>query len=203
MKDAVVYIVDDIEANRDLLVCLMQTADLASESFASAEDFLDAFEPGPPACLLLDVRMPGMNGLELQRHLVDQGLRIPIIIVTAHSDVHIAIQAMKAGAFDFVEKPINNQQVLDLALNAIDESRRIIAEEDEVRAITDRLSCLTPREREVLDMIVDGEPNKRIAHSLGISERTVEVHRSRVMEKMEAPSLASLLKMTMRIDPPA
>ncbi len=203
MKDAVVYIVDDIEANRDLLVCLMQTADLASESFASAEDFLDAYEPGPPACLLLDVRMPGMNGLELQRHLVDQGLRIPIIIVTAHSDVHIAIQAMKAGAFDFVEKPINNQQVLDLVFSAIDESRRIVGEDNEVRAITDRLSSLTPREREVLDMIVDGEPNKRIAHSLGISERTVEVHRSRVMEKMEAPSLAALLKMTMRIDPPA
>ncbi len=199
MQDATVYVVDDIKSNRELIVSLMETVDLPTRAFASARDFLDGYDPAPPGCLLLDVRMPGMSGLELQSHLNEQGIRIPVIIVTAHSDVHIAIQAMKAGAFEFIEKPINNRQVLELVNEAIAESRRIIDEQNVERAIAERVACLTPREREVFVMILDGEPNKRIAHGLGISERTVEVHRSRVMEKMAAPSLANLVKMAIRI----
>jgi len=200
MEDATVYVVDDVEVNRDLIIRLMNTVDMPTVSFASAQEFLDSYKPGLPGCLLLDLRMPGMSGLELQRQLVNQGIRIPIIFITAHSDAHIAVQAMKAGAFDFIQKPINPQMVLDLVYNALSESRRILDEQNEEHTINDLVDKLTPREREVLEMVVNGEANKSIAHSLSISERTVEVHRSRVMEKMGTPSLASLVKMAMRVN---
>jgi len=200
MDNGTVYVVDDIEANRALIVMLMASVDLPTLSFASAQEFLDAYEPGQPGCLLLDMRMPGMSGLELQRQLTEKGVYIPIIFITAHNDSYIAVQAMKAGAFDFVEKPFNNQLVLDIVYNALAESSRIIAEHNELSAIKTLINSLTPREREVFEMIVDGQPNKVIAHLLSISERTVEVHRSHVMEKMETSSLATLIKMAMRCD---
>lgn len=200
MDDAIVYVVDDIELNRELIVDLMKTVGLRTISLPLAQEFLDVYQPDVPACLLLDIRMPGMSGLELQRLLNEQDIRIPIIFFTAHSKSHLAVQAMKAGAFDFIEKPINAQQVLDLVFSAITECRRIIDEQNEMHAIKERIESLTAREYEVLVQLSNGESNKVIAYNLDISDRTVEVHRSKVMKKMEAPSFTALLKMAMRVN---
>lgn len=195
MDKPTVFVVDDDQVNRDLLQCLMESVDLAVETFASAREFLDAFQPDRCGCLLLDVRMPGMSGIELQKELAHRRIDLPVIIVTAHSNVQMAVGAMKKGAFDFIEKPFNNQQLLDLVQKAMKEDVSLAGERSRKAEIDKRLSLLTPRERQVLDQITAGKPNKQIAHELGIGQRTVEVHRARVMKKIQAKSLADLMKM--------
>lgn len=199
-SEPTIYVVDDKESNRELLEGLMMSVGLSVEAYASAQDFLDTLDPTRPGCLLLDVRMPGMSGLELQKVLRARAIKLPVIIVTAHGDTEVAVEAMKAGAFDFVEKPINNQKVLDLVHQALALGARMVEEETRLNEIRGRFERLTPRERDVLAEIVKGEPNKRVAYTLDVSIKTVEFHRARVMEKMEARSLADLIRMTLALD---
>jgi two-component system response regulator FixJ len=167
------------------------------ETFASAQAFLDGYDAAKPGCLVLDVRMPGMSGIELQERLTAQRIRVPIIFITGHGDVQMAVRAVQAGAFDFVEKPFNDQDLLDRMQRAIahDAERR---ERDTQQAQLSALfASLTPREREVLDLVVEGLSNKAVANALGLSAKTVEVHRAKVMEKMHARSVSDLVKMSM------
>lgn len=195
-----VFIVDDDEAVRESLGWLISSVGFKVEAFASAQAFLDSYQPGRPGCLLVDVRMPGMSGLDLQKHLAQQPLCLPVIIITGHGDVQMAVRAMKDGAFDFIEKPFNDQVMLDLVNKAVRECERrrnTHHERQSVQALVDRL---TPRERQVMDMIVAGQTNKQIAHGLDISEKTVEAHRAKVMEKLEAASLAELIRKMMPLN---
>lgn len=194
-KQSTVFVVDDDEAMRESLTWLIESVGLDVETFSSADEFLTAYYPGRPGCLLLDVRMPGMSGLELQGHLQQQQVTIPVIIITGHGDVPMAVRAMKAGAIDFIEKPFNDEQLLESIRNAlsIDDTQR---DEQTFKAeIASRLAQLTPRESEVMDMVTSGKSNKEIANSLGVSAKTVEAHRAKVMEKMEAGSLAELVRL--------
>jgi two-component system response regulator FixJ len=196
-SNATVFVVDDDQAMRNSLKWLISSVGMRVECFASADDFLAGNHSGRPGCLLLDVRMPGMSGLELQEVLAERDTHLPVIIITGHGDVPMAVRALKAGAIDFIEKPFNDELLLDAIRNALalDERRRDLQEE---RAqVAERLSQLTPREREVMDMVTDGKSNKEIATGLGVSAKTVEAHRARVMEKMRAGSLAELVRMAM------
>jgi FixJ family two-component response regulator len=195
-----VYIVDDDEAVRESLALLLESMDQNCQSYNSAVDFLDAFDSDMAGCLVLDIRMPGMNGLELQKQLNLQGSILPIIFVTGHGDVPMAVEAMQHGAVDFIQKPYREQDLLDKINMAIvlDESNRQALEHR--HKIIDRLSNLTPREKEVMEMMVNGKANKVIAIDLGISQRTVEIHRARVMEKMDTNSLAHLVKMAVAVE---
>jgi FixJ family two-component response regulator len=190
-----VYIVDDDEAVRESLDLLLESVDQHCTSFASANDFLEAFDIDMSGCLVLDIRMPGMNGMELQRKLNELHSILPIIFVTGHGDVPMAVEAMQHGAVDFIQKPYREQDLLDKINQALqlDREQRSILQEKQ--AIIERMEKLTPREREVMDMMIDGNANKVIAIDLGISQRTVEIHRSRVMEKMGTHSLAHLVRM--------
>jgi FixJ family two-component response regulator len=195
-----VYIVDDDEAVRESLALLLDSMDQNCQSFNSAVDFLDTYNSNMTGCLVLDIRMPGMNGLELQKQLNVQGSILPIIFVTGHGDVPMAVEAMQHGAVDFIQKPYREQDLLDkinMAI-ALDESNRQALKHR--HKITERLSNLTPREKEVMEMMVNGKANKVIAIDLGISQRTVEIHRARVMEKMETNSLAHLVKMVVAVE---
>jgi FixJ family two-component response regulator len=190
-----VFLTDDDPAIRDAVGLLLRANGLAVETFASAVDFLESDAVQRPGCLLLDVRMPGMSGLDLQKRLQEMSCRTPIIFMTGHGDVPMAIRAMKAGAFDFVEKPFQAQALLDrlheaLALDA--QERRRQARRNEVAA---RMALLSPREREVMERVVAGQYNKVIAADLGISISTVEIHRKRVMEKLQAASLSEMIQM--------
>ena len=187
-------------AVRRFLRGLIASIDLGVETYASAQAFLDAYEPGRPGCLLLDIRMPGMSGLELQRALAERAIALPVIILTGHGDVQIAVHAMKAGAVDFIEKPFNNELLLDRVQTAVAESVDARDARVERGVIESRRGALTPRERQVLDLVSAGETNKGVARQLGISEKTVEIHRARVMEKMHAKSLAYLVKMVASLD---
>lgn len=189
-----VYVIDDDVAVRRFLEDLIESVSLRVEAYASAQEFLDAFDPGAPGCVVLDIRMPGMSGLELQRELAERAISLPIIILTGHGDVQIAVQAMRAGAVDFIEKPFNNELLLDRVQMAVAQSvdaANARAKQDEFAT---RMNSLTPREHDVLDLVVTGETNKGVARRLGISEKTVEVHRARVMAKMQAKSLADLVR---------
>jgi len=199
-ENPTVYVVEDDETNRELMRDLFESVDLRVELFPSGDAFLAAMPVRGPGCILLDVRMPGISGLDLQARLSDHKLDLPIIIVTAHGDTQMAVRAMKEGAFDFVEKPINNQILLDTVNKALTESRRMGAEIREQESIQKRLDLLTPRETDVLRMIAQGKLNKQIAFELGITQRTVEVHRARVMEKIQAKTVADLLRTVMSID---
>jgi len=190
-----VFIVDDDAAVRRFLSGLIQSVELRVEAFASARDFLEAYEPGQPGCLVLDVRMPGMSGLELQRELAERAIDLPVIVLTGHGNVQVAVHAMKAGAVDFVEKPFDNELLLDRIQKAVAESVRARGERIKRIEIAERMQLLTPREREVLDLVVAGQTNKGVARRLDISEKTVEIHRANVMRKMQAKSLADLVKM--------
>jgi FixJ family two-component response regulator len=174
---------------------LIESVELRVEAFASARDFLEAYEPGQPGCLVLDVRMPGMSGLELQTKLADQAIDLPVIILTGHGNVQLAVHAMQAGAIDFVEKPFDNELLLDRIQRAVTENVRAGSERIKRIEITQRMQLLTPREREVLDLVVAGQTNKGVARHLDISEKTVEIHRANVMRKMQVKSLADLVKM--------
>ncbi len=195
VSEPTVFIVDDDDAVRRFLSGLIESVELRVEAFATARDFLDTYEPGRPGCLVLDVRMPGMSGLELQRELVDQAIDLPVIILTGHGNVQLAVHAMQAGALDFVEKPFDNELLLDRIQKAVAESVRARGERIKQDEITQRVQMLTPRERQVLDLVVVGETNKGVARHLDISERTVEIHRANVMRKMHAKTFAELVKM--------
>jgi two-component system response regulator FixJ len=196
-----VFIVDDDEEVRDALELLMESIGLAAQSFASAQAYLDAFDPGRPGCVVLDVRMKGMSGLELQRRLSEEPLFPPIIVVTGHGDVPMAVRAVKAGAVDFIEKPFNEQLLLDAVHRALEQDAEHRGEASRLADITERLARLTPREREILDEVAAGKRNKVIAADLGISQSTVEAHRAKVMEKMEAHSLSDLMRMLLLVSP--
>ncbi|MCE9641514.1 MAG: response regulator [Betaproteobacteria bacterium] len=189
--------VDDDQAVARSLRWLIESVRLKVETFASAQAFLDGYDAAKPGCLVLDVRMPGMSGIELQERLTAQRIRVPIIFITGHGDVQMAVRAVQAGAFDFIEKPFNDQDLLDRMQRAIsfDSERR---ERDTQRAQLGALfTSLTPREREVMDLVVEGMSNKAVANTLGLSAKTVEVHRAKVMEKMNARSVSDLVRMSM------
>jgi len=190
-----VYIVDDDLGVRSSLRALFRSVGVASTAYASPQEFLAEVGPGGTGCLLLDVRMPGMSGLELQRVLTEAGVRLPVIFITGHGDVPMAVAAMRAGAVDFVEKPFNEQQLLERVAGCLKmsvEAEQAERPRAEARA---RLGQLTVREREILDHLVEGKPSKRIAATLGISEKTVDVHRSNIMRKTGARSIAELVRL--------
>ena len=193
-EDTTVYIVDDDQAVRDSLSWLISSIGLKVETFETAQHFLDNYERERPGCLLVDVRMPGMSGLELQQHIAQDNQCLPVIIVTGHGDVKMAVNAMKQGAFDFIEKPYNDQVMLDLLQTALKECERRRSAKMEHQEVQNLYDNLTAREREVMDMIVAGNTNKQIAYGLDISEKTVEAHRAKVMDKLEARSLADLIR---------
>jgi FixJ family two-component response regulator len=190
-----VFVVDDDPAIRFAMQALMESVDLQNEIFDSADAFLESLGERRPGCLVLDIRMPGLGGLELQDELIDRGNTLPIIFITGHGDVPMAVEAMQKGAVDFIQKPFRDQDLLDRIATALktDEERR--AEHQQHAEVAERVARLTNREREVFDLVVTGKPNKVIAYELGVSQRTVEIHRARVMEKMQARSLADLVKM--------
>jgi FixJ family two-component response regulator len=190
-----VYLVDDDAALRDSLRWLLEAAGHGVVSHACAEDFLDSYDPAQPGCLVLDIRMPGMSGLELQDELARRGYPIPIIFITGHGDVPTAVSAVKKGAIQFLEKPFNDQVLLGFIDNAFAADARARAEADGQRSFEERLARLTQREREVLDDIVSGLRNREIAEKLGVSIKTVEAHRAKVMQKTGAASLAELVQL--------
>lgn len=202
MSQESVYIVDDDHAVRRAVTLLLESVGYRTQGHASAREFLDQYLPEQPGCLVLDVRMPGMSGLELQQELNRRGAILPIIFITGHGDVQMAVDAMKQGAFDFVQKPFRDQDLLDRvnrALQSDQATRKLLARRDELRR---RVDSLTPREREVMNLVVEGRSNKLIGGSLEMSERTVEIHRARVMEKMGARSLAQLVRMALELEDP-
>jgi two-component system, LuxR family, response regulator FixJ len=196
-RSPVVFIVDDDEAVRSSLRLLLKSVGLVPTALGSAREFLDKYDPAQPGCLVLDVRMPGMSGIELQETLNRQGAVIPVIFITGHGDVPMAVEAMQAGAFDFLQKPFRDQDLIDRIQRALEKDRASRTALTERSLIRERLESLTPREREVLTLVTSGKPNKIMAADLGVSQRTVEIHRARVMEKMGATSLAQLVRMIM------
>lgn len=190
-----VFIVDDDHAIRMAMGHLMQSVDLDHEIFESGNEFLEKVPQDRPGCLVLDIRMPGLGGLELQELLAERGSTLPIIFITGHGDVPMAVDAMQKGAIDFIQKPFRDQDLLDCIGDAMQADRSRRSGLEYLTKIGDKLEKLTKREREVLDLVVTGKPNKIVAYELGVSQRTVEIHRARVMEKMDARSLADLVRM--------
>jgi two-component system, LuxR family, response regulator FixJ len=196
-------VVDDDSGVRNAMRSLLKSVGLESTLFPSAADFLAAYQPSQPGCLLLDIRMPGMSGLELQQELNLRGAVIPVIFMTGHGDIPMAVEAMQHGAFDFLQKPFRDQDLLDRIQKAVArdaELRKSLSEHTRIRA---HLDSLTPREREVLDLMTQGKQNKAIAQALDVSPRTIEIHRARVMEKMAAHSIAELVRMMLDLRPTA
>jgi FixJ family two-component response regulator len=195
-----VYLVDDDDAVRDSLGLLFKSIGLAYEAYPSALEFLERYDPGRHACLVADIRMPGLSGLELQQRLNEQRAEVPIIFITGHGDVPMAVSAMKSGAADFIQKPFRDQDLIDRIHKALEhdkERRSVRAEEQTIRA---RIALLTPREAEVMQRVVRGQANKVIAMDLGVSQRTVELHRARVMRKLKMRSLAELVHAVGKIE---
>jgi RNA polymerase sigma factor (sigma-70 family) len=190
-----VFVVDDDEAVRDSLALLLETAGLAVETYDGAAAFLAAYTPDRTGCLVLDLQMPGVSGPELQVELRRRGIVVPIIFLTAHGDIPTTVQAMQRGAMDFLTKPVVGGELLKRVHEALERSAQLHEEASAVRTVRERLDSLTPREREIMLMAVAGLPNKEIARSLGISHRTVEIHRARVMQKTGAASLIELSRM--------
>jgi two-component system, LuxR family, response regulator FixJ len=200
-SEPIVFVVDDDESVRSSLRFLLRSLGIESRSFASATEFLAAYDPAQPGCLVLDVRMPGMSGLELQQQLNLRGAVLPVIFVTGHGDIPMAVEAMQHGAHDFLQKPFRDQDLIDRIQRAVAKDAETRAALRERHRVRERLASLTPREREVLALLAQGKPNKIMAHELGLSQRTVEIHRARVMEKSGATSLAQLVRMVMDAEP--
>lgn len=200
-SEPVVYVVDDDESVCRALARLIRSVGLPVETFRSARDFLAHEVADRPACLVLDMLLPGASGLDLQNTLTQAGRDIPIVFITGHGDVPTSVRAMKGGAVDFLQKPFSDHDLLDCVQRALGHSRQRRVERAERGAVLKRFDTLTPREREVLHLVVTGKPNKQIAATLGIAEKTIKVHRGRVMEKMQAASLADLVRMAARLTP--
>jgi FixJ family two-component response regulator len=198
-QDPVVFVIDDDRMIRDGLQSLIKSVGLRVETFASAQDFLEAKRPDVPACLVLDVRMPGLSGLDLQLKLRDGGIPIPIIFITGHGDIPMSVRAMKEGAHEFLTKPVRGQDLLDAVQKAITSDRELRREREQVNDLRGRFESLTPRETQVLELVVAGLLNKQIADQLGMSELTVKTHRAHVMEKTQAESLAHLVRMSEKL----
>ena len=194
-RKPVVYIVDDDDGMRHALTVLITTVGYQPLAFAKPTEFLAKHDPGQPGCLVLDVRMPEMSGLEVQQHLKKAGSMLPVILISGHGDIPMAVQAMKDGAFDFLQKPFRDQELLDRINGALKLDAQNRESVDRLADLKARQESLTPRERDVLVLVVDAKANKVIAIDLGLSERTVEIHRANVMEKMGARSVAHLVKM--------
>jgi RNA polymerase sigma factor (sigma-70 family) len=199
----IVCIVDDDTSVRDALRRLIRSVGLRAEVFGSAQEFLQWRRPDVPTCLILDVRMPGISGLDLQRQLSDADIQLPIIFVTAHGDIPMSVRAMKMGAVEFLTKPFRDQELLDAIQFAVERDRVRYQRQAEVAVLRERFESLTPREREVVEMVASGMLNKQIAAHIGITLNTVKVHRSRAMEKMQAQSLADLIKIVEKLQTPA
>ncbi|MGD0730822.1 MAG: response regulator transcription factor [Terracidiphilus sp.] len=193
--DPIVFVIDDDALIRDGIQSLIKSVGLRAETFASARDFMLAKRPDAPACLVLDVRMPGLSGLDLQRQLSDAHIHIPIIFITGHGDIPMTVRAMKDGAMEFLTKPVRGQDLLDAVQKAIAHDSGLRKERAELTDVRKRFASLTPRETEVLHLVVAGLLNKQIADELGTSELTVKTHRAHVMEKTKADSLAQLVRM--------
>jgi two-component system response regulator FixJ len=194
-RDAIVHVVDDDIAVRQSLAFLLSSADLSVRVYESAVSFLNALPKDPRGCLVTDIRMPGMDGLQLQRRLNELGVRLPVVMITGHGDVPLAVEAIKAGAVDFIEKPFDDEVLLRAIDAALKVGAQDLQRDSQAAGIRARVASLSERERQVLDGLVAGKPNKIIAYDLGISPRTVEIYRANVMAKMQAGSLSELVRM--------
>jgi len=198
-NDAMVFVIDDDESIREALHSLIRSVGLRVATFPSAHEFLQSDRPDVPACLILDVRMPGLSGLDLQRDLTEGNIHIPIIFITGHGDIPMSVRAMKAGAVEFLTKPFRDQDLLDAIQQALDRDRRTRSQQADSADLRSRFHSLTPRETEVFELVVKGLLNKQIALQLGTSEITIKLHRRQVMEKMQADSLADLVRMSEKL----
>jgi len=201
-EQPVVFVIDDDASVREAVIDLLRSIGLGAKSFGSTQEFLQSTRPDVPGCIVLDVRLPGPSGLEFQRMLINSNIQLPIIFISAHGDIPMSVRAMKSGATEFLTKPLHEQQLLDAVQAGIERDRARRKEAKVVAELKERFESLTPREREVLTLVITGRPNKQIASQANLSEMTVKVHRSQVMRKMQAKSLVDLVRMADKLGVP-